>query len=146
MSIAFSKTGRKLRDGVIPAGTTVWKKARGHEIIELIVLEDGIIPTINRKQVQAKTRKIAADKTKAAWEAGCTAHFRKCRVPKVYVKSITDRDENSTYLARSDFNSNFVYTVGNVVTSDYDNNADVVCTEGIHVFLTREEAVAYSWS
>ena len=32
MTIKFSETGRKLADGIIPAGTTVWKKCREGEI------------------------------------------------------------------------------------------------------------------
>ena len=143
MTIKFSETGRKLADGIIPAGTTVWKKCREGEIVQMIALEDGIIPEENRKQIQSKISMIV----KKSGAYGYYRHFRKCRVPKVYVVSITNADGTTANSARSNENYNFQYKVGEIVESnEFDRSPAVVCTYGIHCFLTRAEAEKYNWS
>jgi hypothetical protein len=142
--VAFKNTGAKLRDGVIPAGTTVWKKSRDSSIIELIVLEDGLIPTKLRKQIQFKTQQVSLQSDYCTTKYN---NFRKCRVPKAYVVSITDCDGKLTYSAASYEDAYFIYKVGSIVVPDsFDSNPDEICTHGIHVFLSREEAVAYDLS
>lgn len=153
---------REIEQGVIKAGTVVWKKVRaycaadlnddgtygwahvpfnkkdmyhldlnGCALVKLITLEDGVIPTIHRTG------------TANDWEDG----HRKCRIPKAYVAEIIDlkpsytSNSNVTYLGRGIFE----YEVGKVVVPDsWDSDPREICTHGIHVFLTRKEAEAYS--
>lgn len=157
-----------LRDGVIKAGTILYKKARvwtqrqvgengcidvygtkfdpdktssyastsGYAIVELIVLEDGLVPKKHRRGTRLNN----------SWDDG----FRKVRVPKVYVKDVTPAT-GSRFIAPDEFagssaqyNAFLAYKVGTVVTPDmWDDNPDVVCTHGIHAFFTREEAESY---
>lgn len=156
-----------LRDGVIKAGTILYKKVRlftekprdangfidtyqnykfnpednysyintyKYAIVELIVLEDGLVPKKHRRGTPRNNN----------WDDG----FRKVRVPKAYVKSITplngaelQPDETAGSNAGGKF---LAYKVGDIVTPDrWDSNPDVVCTHGIHAFFTREEAERY---
>lgn len=154
---------REIEQGVIKAGTVVWKKVRsyrvttlnedgtyghkhtpfdksciyhteinGRAIVKLITLEDGVIPTRHRTG------------TVNDWEDG----HRKCRIPKAYVAEIIDTPEekysdkpNVLYAGRDLFE----YKVGEVVIPDaWDDDPNYICTCGIHVFLTRKEAEAYS--
>lgn len=144
---------RDVEKGVIKAGTTVWKKvykwsniySNGREfILEMIVLEDGIIPTNNR------------------FAGKVTGTARKCRVPLVYVKAAYPRSEfiagsipygwqsakpeNDAIFADNPLQAygDYVYTVGTIAKPDsYDDNPMIECTNGIHCFLTRKEAEAY---
>lgn len=128
----------KLRDGVIPRGTTVWKKLRDSTIAELIVIEDGIIPDSSRLQIQGKSKLMAG------------GNYRKCRVPAAYVVALHPSSWNTQPLpiteGRSDFNYGFVYKLNEVVRPDhFDTSNTTVCTGGLHVFLTRGEAEAYQF-
>ena len=136
MGIAFKDTGCKLRDGVIPAGTTVWKKLARGQIVEMITLEAGLIPTALRHQVQSKTSQIA--KTTFGND-----NARKCRAPKVYVVAISDYIGDAVTEGFSHVGG-MRYAVGEVVVPDgYDANPNKVCTNGIHCFLSKAEAKAY---
>ena len=71
---------------------------------------------------------------------------RKCRADKVKVIAATTLDGSAT--PRTIFNSKydkwFTYTVGNVAKADtFDNDIRIECTNGIHFFMTRQEAVDY---
>mgnify|MGYP006370450787 CR=1 FL=1 len=128
----------KLRDGVIPRGTTVWKKLRDSTIAELIVLEDGLIPESSRLQIQSKTKLMAG------------GNYRKCRVPAAYVVALYPSSWNTSCTpiteGRSDYDYNFVYKLNEVVRPrEYDTSEFIVCTNGLHVFLTRGEAEAYQF-
>jgi hypothetical protein len=70
---------------------------------------------------------------------------RKCRVSEAVVLSATKPD-GSTFegACRSDRDENFAYNVGDRVTPDrFDPNPLDECSHGIHVFLTRMEAIEY---
>ena len=148
-----------LRNGVIKAGTIVWKKVTlyrplenvkgiitegwrngevfnadtcycwtsvGTSIAKLIVLEDGVIPTIHRR----------GTKLNNSWEGG----HRKCRVPKAYVVEVEGLIDGNRACGRNWLN----YPVGSIVTpNSYNNDPKCICTNGIHVFLTRTEAEVY---
>lgn len=156
-----------LRNGVIKAGTVVYKKvrvyifckqteryndttgyyesargdinnpnhyrhSRNNAIVKLITLEDGLIPFKHRR----------GTKTNNSWDEG----HRKCRVPKAYVASIEQLEPMAgTVKFLSAVRGTILdYKVGEVVVPDmWDNDPKKVCTHGIHVFLTREEAEAY---
>jgi uncharacterized protein YjbI with pentapeptide repeats len=69
------------------------------------------------------------------------ANGRKCRADKVKVLEITGGHKT----AISNFDPNFVYTLGKIVTCDkWEENRWIECGGGIHFFLTRIEAENYS--
>ena len=74
-----------------------------------------------------------------------SATSRKCRASKAKVVSITNVDGTPAGdSVRSDYDSDFVYTVGETVTvDDFDENRWNECAPGIHHFITRGEAVRY---
>ena len=70
---------------------------------------------------------------------------RKCRCSKAKVLSITSLDGKEEYTkVASGYDSNFVYEVGKVIeVKDFDKNRWNECSNGIHFFITRDEAVMY---
>ena len=77
----------------------------------------------------------------------CSSTSRKCRCSEAEVLSITNLDGTSNYITSvsSDYDPNFVYKVGEIVSvSDFDENRWNECSTGIHFFITREEAVKYN--
>ena len=71
---------------------------------------------------------------------------RKCRCNKAKVLSITSIDSSVSYEeAVSDYDSKFVYKVGEIVeVNNFDEDRWKVNTTGIHFFITRDEAIQYS--
>ena len=77
----------------------------------------------------------------------CSSTSRKCRCSEAEVLSITNLDGTPNYITSvsSDYDPNFVYKVGEIVSvSDFDENRWNECSTGIHFFITREEAVNYN--
>lgn len=73
-----------------------------------------------------------------------SANGRKCRCDKAKVVSITDKDGNEKETANGWINPEFIYKVGEMVYSDkWDKNRWKECSNGIHFFMTRDEAVKY---
>jgi len=75
-----------------------------------------------------------------------SATSRKCRVSKAKVVEITNLDGTPTYVTTvaSDFDKNFVYTVGETVEEpEFEEDRWIECAPGIHCFITRQEAVNY---
>ena len=73
-----------------------------------------------------------------------SANDRKCRCDKAKVVSITDKDGNEKEVANGLFHPRFIYKVGETVYSDkWDKNRWKECSNGIHFFMTRDEAVGY---
>ena len=69
---------------------------------------------------------------------------RKCRCDKAKVISITAPDGSPEDVAQSDYDFNFIYRVGEIVSVDnFDDNRWNECAPGIHFFITRQEAVDY---
>ena len=96
-----------------------FKKVRGNYIVELEILSDAM---------------------------RSSATGRKCRCSKAKVVSITNPDGSNAEVtsAISRWNSNFIYSVGEVVeVKDFDTNRWNECAPGIHFFVTRQEAVDY---
>ena len=76
-----------------------------------------------------------------------SATGRKCRCSKAKVVSITNPDGSNAEVtsARSGWDDNFIYSVGEVVeVKDFDTNRWNDCAPGIHFFITRQEAVDYN--
>lgn len=98
---------------------TGWKKGRGGEIIQL---------------------EIPADANRSS------ANGRKCRCSKAKVVSIVDKNGCQIEEAVSNMDTDFIYKVGKTVYPDqWDPNRWDECSQGIHFFMTREEAVEYEW-
>ena len=76
-----------------------------------------------------------------------SATGRKCRCSKAKVLSITNIDgtESDIDSARSLWDPDFAYTVGETIeVSNFDTNRWNECTPGIHFFITRQEAVDFN--
>lgn len=97
-----------------------YKKCRENKIVKLLITEDA-------KRSSATTRK--------------------CRASKVKVLSIENVDGTKSYdEAVSIHNNNFIYHVGQVIeVKDFDEDRWKECATGIHFFITRDEAVRYSF-
>ena len=96
-----------------------FKKVRGNYIVELEILADAM---------------------------RSSATGRKCRCSKAKVVSITNPDGSNAWKtsARSGWNFDFIYSVGEIVeVKDFDTNRWNECAPGIHFFITRQEAVDY---
>lgn len=75
-----------------------------------------------------------------------SAFGRKCRCSEAIVLSIeqVDGSEADVISVRSDFDNKFVYRVGDTVRVDaFDEDRTHECAQGIHFFITRQEAVEY---
>jgi hypothetical protein len=67
---------------------------------------------------------------------------RKCRAEYAQVLGIDGEDGEALREAISDYDSDYVYRVGEMVYPDsYDDDPRVECTHGIHFYLTRQEAL-----
>ena len=96
-----------------------FKKVRGNYIVELEILADAM---------------------------RSSATGRKCRCSKAKVVSITNPDGSNAEetSARSRWDLNFIYSVGEIVeVKDFDTNRWNECAPGIHFFITRQEAIDY---
>lgn len=95
-----------------------WKKAH-KKIIKLLILEDS-------KRLSANTRK--------------------CRCDKAYVmeiQSLIGSKLKDTEIC-SDYDKNFIYRVGEVAeVKDFCEDRWCECSEGIHFFINRQDAVDY---
>lgn len=69
----------------------------------------------------------------------------KCRTNIVKVLRIYDMTDNKEYnIAYSMYNRRFAYTVGEtIICHDFELNNTVECAEGIHFFMTENEAREY---
>ena len=94
-----------------------YKKANGC-LVELLILEDS-------KRSSATTLKCRCDKAKV-----------------LEIEDIkTGKKINSV---TSEFDGNFIYTVGEVVkVDDFDDNRWNECTTGIHFFMNKENAINF---
>ena len=75
-----------------------------------------------------------------------SATGRKCRCDKALVVDIQSIDGNSKAVdeTTSDYDSSFVYKIGEVVSVDnFDDDRWDECAPGIHFFVNRQEAVNY---
>ena len=94
-----------------------YKKANGC-IVELLILDDS-------KRSSATTMK--------------------CRCDKAKVLDIEDIETGlKVQVVRSNYDFNFVYKVGEIVSVDnFDNNRWNECSTGIHFFMNKENALNY---
>lgn len=76
-----------------------------------------------------------------------SATSNKCRCSRAKVLSIKDLYTNENILkAHSSFDESFIYEVGKtVVSNSFNENRWEECSNGIHFFMTEEEAKMYSF-
>ena len=72
---------------------------------------------------------------------------RKCRASRALVVRAETKDgatiENETFF--SDHNKKFSYEVGKTIEPDgFNDNPTIECSNGIHFFITRREAIEYA--
>ena len=74
-----------------------------------------------------------------------SATSRKCRCDKAKVLSIESVDGEEMFTeVKSDFDSNFIYKVGEIVKVDnFCEDRWKECAAGLHFFITRQEAINY---
>ena len=74
-----------------------------------------------------------------------SATTRKCRASKAKVLEITNIENTEKYeTAVSKHDANFIYKVGETIEiENFDEDRWSECSEGIHFFITREEAIQY---
>ena len=76
----------------------------------------------------------------------CSATSRKCRCSKAIVISITTPNGEDAGIedVKSSYDDGFVYRIGETVeVSDFCEDRWHECSQGIHFFITRQEAVNY---
>ena len=100
---------------ILPDGAfTAYKKVRGGVVLTLLIPADA-----------ARTGSLVG---------------KKCRADRAKVVSASV--EGETF--RSLYDHSFTYKVGEMVTEPgYDGDTRVECTDGVHFFMTQEEAKAY---
>ena len=97
---------------------TAWKKVGGKYLVKLQIPEDA---------------------------RRCSATTRKCRCDKAMVLDITSLDGNKHYdeVTNNRYNET-IYKVGEMVYPDsFDENRWNECSNGIHFFINKEEAINY---
>jgi hypothetical protein len=69
---------------------------------------------------------------------------RKCRASYVKTVAIWDKDGNSITECKGSHNSEIIYKVGRLTKPDkYDANPLIECSNGIHFFITKQEALEW---
>lgn len=101
------------------------------------------------------TLEVPADAERIGYSFDTTDNFKKCRVSKAIVKDIEfisrKNKKKKTDQVESAHSWDFKYVVGQMVHSK--NNMGEVefdrslreCSTGIHLFLTKQEAIDYKW-
>ena len=93
-----------------------WKKVKG-AVLKLLIPEDA-----------ARTNSLVG---------------RKCRASKVFVLEAFPKNE-ARQVFFSKYNPSFVYEVNRtIIPNNYNPDIRVECAEGIHFFITRQEAEEY---
>lgn len=95
-----------------------WKKCKDNAIVKLLIPED------------AKRS---------------SAYGRKCRCSKAIVLEITGKNGKPLKKAKSQYDNEFEYRVGETVqpTKPFDEDRWNECASGIHFFITKQEAIDY---
>jgi hypothetical protein len=103
----------------------------GQAFIAYKKLKDGLIATLE----------IPADVPRTSSLVG-----RKCRAQSARVVSIEAPNGTLVPEGVSLHDENFLYRTGEVVSEPkYDPDIRVECTQGVHFFMTKEEARKYQW-
>ena len=107
---------KEIRKGYINKKERIVYKKCNNKIVELELLKNSIVFSINNK---------------------------KCRTNRAKVVSI-DGDKTTGLKVESNHDANFVYEVGKIVeVKDFNLMYNVECASGIHFFMNREDAEQY---
>ena len=101
---------------------------------------------IGYKKCDSKIGKVIVELEILSDARRCSATGRKCRCDKAKVLAIQNLDGTTAIIteARSNYNADFVYRVGEIVeVKDFCEDRWQECSEGIHFFINRQEAVNY---
>ena len=124
--------------------------AKDVSYIPMICPEEGKFIGWKKAEVQGEEdnhyRKVIVKLEIPASAKRSSATTRKCRCDKAKVLEIYNLDgtvakERKCY---SDYNNDFVYKVGKTVeVDDFDEDRWNECSQGIHFFINRQEAIDY---
>ena len=101
---------------------------------------------IGFKKARTENNKYIVELEIQADSERCSATSRKCRCSKAKVISITNLDGSQTDIKEvvSSYDKTFKYRIGEIVeVTNFDPNRWNECSNGIHFFITRQEAVDY---
>ena len=72
----------------------------------------------------------------------CNLTNRKCRASYIKTLDIIDRNGNRIKEMNGTHDRSLIYRVGRITRPDkYDNSMLIDCTNGIHFFVTKQEAI-----
>ena len=112
----------------IPVGTLVYKK-----VYEPIYNDGWVSKGVGRV--------ITCVVTKPGFCPNIKEDAGKCRVGEVLVIGVSGKTSVTTFV--SGWDTNFKYTLYKKARTKLDTNKNTVCTEGIHVFLTKSAATRW---
>jgi hypothetical protein len=143
-------SGADLCEADLSGANLLWADLRGANLSEAD-LRDTKLPAFQVPQTGDMTvfKKLAAEHIATLLipaEAKRTASLvgRKCRAEFVDVIAIEDKEGAPVEEMHSNRTEECVYRVGERAHPDsYDDDPRVECTNGVHFFLTREEAEAW---
>ena len=101
---------------------------------------------IGFKKARTETSNYIVELEIQADSERCSSTSRKCRCSKAKVISITNLDGSQTDIKEvvSSYDKTFKYKIGEIVeVANFDPNRWNECSNGIHFFITRQEAVDY---
>jgi hypothetical protein len=106
-------------------------------------LRDDAIATLRIPSRAARTACLSESSPQMRAEG----KFGKCRAERAFVVAIEDRERRSVKTGHSFHNPNFIYEVGKEVKleKNYDPDIRVEYVNGIHFFMTKEEAEEFEW-
>ena len=97
---------------------------------------------ISEKQMLVKLSIPASAKRSSSTSRKCRCN--KAKVLEIYNLDGTVAEERECY---SSYDKNFIYEVGKTVkVDDFDEDRWKECTQGIHFFMNRQEAINYNYN
>jgi uncharacterized protein YjbI with pentapeptide repeats len=99
---------------------------------------------IGWKKTQNKIIKLEIQNAKNVSGGLVSRKLRTDKVKVLQIQTLDGKKCNDKNIP-SDYNSNFIYIVGQIaIEPDFIKNDLIECSNGIHFFLTRDEAVKYN--
>ena len=116
--------------------------------IYMVCPEEGDFIGWKKAEISKKQMLVKLSIPASAKRSSSTSTSRKCRCNKAKVLEIYNLDgtvaeERECY---SSYDKNFIYEVGKTVkVDDFDEDRWKECTQGIHFFMNRQEAINYNF-
>ena len=117
--------------------------------IYMVCPEEGAFIGWKKAEISKKQMLVKLSIPASAKRSSSTSTSRKCRCNKAKVLEIYNLDgtvaeERECY---SSYDKNFIYEVGKTVkVDDFDEDRWKECTQGIHFFMNRQEAINYNYN